>query len=1012
MHFMRNLKKIFSGLLVGAVVLTSMVPAFAATSYNYETQAKALYDLGLFKGVSTSEYNPDLGAAMDRETGVVMMLRLVGKIDEANALSDSDTTTALAKYTDADKIQDWAKKPIAYAIKNGLVIGTSDTSVSPDEQFIGKMFAAIILRNVGYDVTVANYDVSTSTMVEKGGLTAAEAIKFNDKDLIRDDMVGMSYGSLKLQYAATAKNIIETLVADGKVNKALAIQLGLIKETVQSVSAAQTGASKITVTFAAPVDTTKAVVTLKKGTVAVNTDSVVFAADNKSAVVTATTKLSKGDYTVSAAGVTDAALTATVTAQDEKVAKINITSSKAPRLASDNTKAKVSYAVLNQFGEALTGQAITWTVSTGVPVSNEVNNVTNASFEITAANGADFVPGAIVYITGVQAASGTVVNGQVEIALASQADSVTFKGVWDKTNSKLVDLPAGFAADRYVLLFTVNDQYGNTMSTPDLSKLVFTSNAPLFVDATSFTADTDVTIDNTTYKAVKLVPGTSANNGGAVTIQAISTVTGKISTFTVTANALSAVKTFTMSAPTDLVAEGETVGVPYTAIDQYGNSVTSFSALNGKVTLSPAYDGVSGLRFVQQDDATAKLEYTAPATGATKDVDLPVYLSSVVANGGSFSSAMLSVKEAAVPSAIVGIDTADISTSVAAYNYVDIYAKNLVIQDQYGRTIKDANVESWLNGTNSSIVVTSTIDTTPFTVKLNGTGSDAATQVLGASTDFVRIAADVGAAATTSTESIKFTLSNVDNGASVVDASAKTLTFTKVEKSAYVSYEVADPGLMFNDSNATTNTAVYAGYAKTLKVYGVKADGTKVLLPASDYTVSTGSKLAVTGNVISDLATGGYAAADFLDTSNNYQDVKVDVLVTVNDNTTGSAIAILTKQLVLSNKAPKVATVTLNTDLVTNGKAVINPTVADISAADLKAVIKKVQDQYGVDSTEAPVITITNLTKVTGSTFTVTGNGTINVSVAGAKIGDKFTVEFKYASGVTSTVDFTVGLPK
>ena len=139
---MRNLKRILSGLLVGATIVSSMVPAFAATSYTYETQAKALYDLGLFKGVATEPgvYNPDLGANMNRETGVVMMLRLVGKIDDANAISDSEASTALAKYTDASSIDDWAKKPVAYAVENGLVVGTTDTTVGPKDQFVGKMY--------------------------------------------------------------------------------------------------------------------------------------------------------------------------------------------------------------------------------------------------------------------------------------------------------------------------------------------------------------------------------------------------------------------------------------------------------------------------------------------------------------------------------------------------------------------------------------------------------------------------------------------------------------------------------------------------------------------------------------------------------------------------------------------------------------------------------------------------------------------------------------------------------
>lgn len=234
---MRNLKKVLSVLIVMAMLLTSFVPAFAASQFTYEAQARTLYDLGLFKGVSTDPdvFDPALGLDMDRQSGVVMMLRLVGKIDTANSIDQAEAEEILSKYTDADEIEDWAVKAMAYAIKNGLVIGTSETELSPLEQFLGKMFAGLILRNIGYEVTAENYDTACAMLVEKGGLTVDQALKFNDKELIRDDLVGMSYGSLKAKYADTGKTIIETLVEDGKVDREKAEDAGLISPVVTTL---------------------------------------------------------------------------------------------------------------------------------------------------------------------------------------------------------------------------------------------------------------------------------------------------------------------------------------------------------------------------------------------------------------------------------------------------------------------------------------------------------------------------------------------------------------------------------------------------------------------------------------------------------------------------------------------------------------------------------------------------------------------------------------------------------
>jgi hypothetical protein len=813
------------------------------------------------------------------------------------------------------------------------------------------------------------------------------------------------------------------------VETALKAELDKVVVAPKVASSAAIGAKKLEVKFNQVVDTTKAAVTVKKGSVPVSTDKIEFSEDKTSVVITTTTSLTKGDYIISVAGLTATALTSTVTAEDVKVAKINITSPTAPVVSSIvKTKALVRYEVLNQYGEKMSNQTISWTISTGLPVTSEHNTTTSGDFLITAAGGQDFIPGSTVYITGVHAASGTVFNGEVKVALEAKADKVEFKGVYNTTTSKIESLPAGFTNGKYVLLIEVKDQYGNKLTPGSVADLVFTSNNPLFVSSdannSAFTAASNVTIDNVTYTAVNLVQGTSVDKGGSVTVQAISTATGTISTYTMEAQAVAGVKTFTMGAPEKLVAEGEKVEIPFTAVDQYGNAVTKFSALTNGNPISLTAPSGSGLAFEQQNDGTAKLYFTAAANaGATDNNDAPIYLSSLVINGGSYSSQIVNVKETAKPVAVIGIDT-EKATSIAKGNYVDIYGKDLIIQDQYGRTLTDTKVETWLDTiTDSAIVITpefaSSGDKSPFTVILNQTvlqpGSDSASQVLASKTDYVRVSAKI-ASGLNSTEKVEIALSTTNTPAAIA-SSVKSITFTKVDQAAYASYEVADLGTMYNDTSVGTTQApidpatavTAAGYNKTLKVYGVKADGTKVLLPASDYLVSTNGKLAVNANVISDATTAGYVGADFKDTANNYKDVKVNVLVTVND-ANGAAAAVLEKELVISNKTPEVTAVAFDTDVVTDGKATVKGDA--VTTAKLNAAIKtsEVKDQYGVVITEAPVITITNLVKVDGSELRVNSNGTSSANITSAKMGDKFRATYKYASGKTVVVDFTVGL--
>ena len=790
------------------------------------------------------------------------------------------------------------------------------------------------------------------------------------------------------------------------------------------------GAKKLKVTFTSAVDSTKAVLSVKKGTVAVSVDKIEFATDKMSATVTTTTNLTKGDYTVSVTGLTETALTATVTAEDVKVSKINVLSQTAPMNSAAqaitlpntnvisygaNQTAFVNYEVVNQYGEAMTGQTINWTQSTGGGV---LDNTTDGQLTIgnTVAAGTNFIPGTKVFLTGVHVASGTVVNAEVVIGLESKVDVVTFKGVYNTVTSKVEALPAGFTNGKYVLLYEAKDQYGNEMSNPVQSDLVFTSNNPLFVSADTnagaYASATDVTVDGVTYKAAALVAGSAVSKGGTVTIQVISKVTGKTSTYTVQADALGTVKTFSMSAPSAIVAEGEKIEIPFTAADQFGNAVTKYSALPTTGS-SVAIQLSSGLAFEQQNDGSAKLFYTAgTGTGATDTNDAPVYLTSLISDGGSFSSLMLNVKKAAKPVAITGIDSAKV-TSIAAGNKTDIYGKDLIVQDQYGRVMSDAKVEAWLGTTTDStrIVVTSekpSTDKSPFTVVTNGaaTTADALSNSIDLKTEYFTVAAkDKTVTGLNATEKLVFGLST-DSGTTVPDASKKSITFTKVDQSNYVSFEAADLGTMYNDANATSTASI--GFDKTLKVYGVKADGTKVLLPASDYSVTTDGKLVVNNNVITDVTTAGYIAGDFVD-GTAYTDVKVNVLVTVND-TNGAAASIIEKELLVSNKAPKVTTIAVDTDNVTDGKATINSGV--ITNAQLNAFIDttELRDQYGVVITEVPVITVTNLSKVDDSTLTVASNGTNAVNMTGAKMGDKFTATYKYASGKTVVIVFTVGL--
>lgn len=241
---MRNLKKLLAVIVAICVLASFTVPAFAATSasFTYADQAKKLYDMKLYAGNSATSYVPDLGSKLTREQGIILLVRMFGKEKDALAMTDADTV--LAKYTDAAKVSSWAKKYVAYAVKTTMVSGTTATTLDAAGKLTGNAMATMILKNLGFTVDPATYATNAATLSSKGGLTADEATKFASKELIRDDVVGIMFGSLKAK-DSNGKVVIDNLVASGAVSADAAKAAGLYTSVALDVSSAVAINSKV-----------------------------------------------------------------------------------------------------------------------------------------------------------------------------------------------------------------------------------------------------------------------------------------------------------------------------------------------------------------------------------------------------------------------------------------------------------------------------------------------------------------------------------------------------------------------------------------------------------------------------------------------------------------------------------------------------------------------------------------------------------------------------------------------
>ncbi|WHH57394.1 YbhB/YbcL family Raf kinase inhibitor-like protein [Petroclostridium sp. X23] len=227
-------------LTVMSVILCMMFTingVLAGPVYSYTEQAKTLHDLGLYDGVDALVFKPDLGTSVDRETGITLLVKMFGKKEEALKLSEPVVNNILAKYGDQKQISQWARNYIAYAVKSNMVTGDAANNISPKSPMDGRSYATILLRNMGYTVDGQTWSKAAFVLQEKGGLTEAEANTFNAKNLIKDDLVAISYGALSA-HDNSGSLLINKLINEQVVTKQKALEVGLITESQMIVSSA------------------------------------------------------------------------------------------------------------------------------------------------------------------------------------------------------------------------------------------------------------------------------------------------------------------------------------------------------------------------------------------------------------------------------------------------------------------------------------------------------------------------------------------------------------------------------------------------------------------------------------------------------------------------------------------------------------------------------------------------------------------------------------------------------
>ena len=137
------MKRIFSVLLVGALLFGMIPSAFAANDAANQS-AQTLHELGLFSGTGVdTDGNPifDLDRTPTRQEAVTMLVAMLGKTEEAK------NGTWTTPFTDVD---DWAKPFVGYAYANRLTSGTSATTYGGSLPVTAGQYLTFVLTALGY----------------------------------------------------------------------------------------------------------------------------------------------------------------------------------------------------------------------------------------------------------------------------------------------------------------------------------------------------------------------------------------------------------------------------------------------------------------------------------------------------------------------------------------------------------------------------------------------------------------------------------------------------------------------------------------------------------------------------------------------------------------------------------------------------------------------------------------------------------------------------------------------
>ncbi|MBQ6933660.1 MAG: S-layer homology domain-containing protein [Clostridia bacterium] len=198
-------KRIMTCLLIEAMLVSFVPTAYAVGTEAYNA-AGVLNNIGLFNGTGTKadgSPNFDLDRAPARDEAVTMLVRLLGKENEAK------NGTWDMPFND---VAEWAKPYVGYAYANGLTSGTSATTFGGSQTVTATQYLTFVLRALGYDSSVDFAWDKAWELSDKIGMTDGEYKAGGT--FLRGDVAIVSRNALDVEQKDKSETLAEKLIKE------------------------------------------------------------------------------------------------------------------------------------------------------------------------------------------------------------------------------------------------------------------------------------------------------------------------------------------------------------------------------------------------------------------------------------------------------------------------------------------------------------------------------------------------------------------------------------------------------------------------------------------------------------------------------------------------------------------------------------------------------------------------------------------------------------------------------